>query len=193
MKPFWSAAAAAAAFVCFSATAQPAAPSAASSKYFANLSLVDQDGNATDLYSLMKNRTIVINTFFATCTGSCPVMTATLNAIQNRFADRLGKDLVLVSITVDPKNDTPAKLKSYANGAKAVAGRYFLTGSKEQVDAALKRIGQYVESPDRHMNVMIVGNEKTGLWKKAFALAKPEEIVEIVRSVLDDDGTTPAQ
>jgi hypothetical protein len=40
---------------------------------------------------------------------------------------------------------------------------------------------------------MIVGNEKTGLWKKAFGLAKPEEIVEIVRSVLDDDGTTPAK
>jgi len=100
---------------------------------------------------------------------------------------------VLVSITVDPKNDTSAKLKSYASGAKAVAGRYFLTGSKEQVDAALKRIGQYAESPEQHTNVMIVGNEKTGLWKKAFGLAKPEEIVEIVRSVLDDDGTTPAR
>ncbi len=164
-----------------------------SAKYFANLALVDQDGNATDLYALMKGRTIVINSFFASCTGSCPVMTGTFNAIQERFADRLGKDLVLVSITVDPKNDTSAKLKSYASGAKAVAGRYFLTGSKGQVDAALKRIGQYAESPEQHKNVMIVGNEKTGLWKKAFGLAKPEEIVEIVRSVLDDDGTTPVK
>jgi cytochrome oxidase Cu insertion factor (SCO1/SenC/PrrC family) len=164
-----------------------------SAKYFANLSLVDQDGQATDLYSLMKGRTIVINSFFASCTGSCPVMTGTLNTVQERFADRVGKDLVLVSITVDPQNDTSAKLKTYATGAKASKGRYFLTGSKEQVDAALKRIGQWVESPEQHTNVMIVGNEKTGLWKKAFGLAKPDEIVAIVRSVLDDDGSTPAK
>jgi protein SCO1/2 len=135
----------------------------------------------------------VLHSFFATCTGSCPVMTGTLNAIQTRFAERLGKDLVLVSLTVDPKHDTPEKLKAYASAAKATPGRYFLTGSQEQVDAALKRIGQYVESPDQHGNVMIVGNERTGLWKKAFGLAKPDEIVEIVRSVLDDDGTAPAR
>jgi protein SCO1 len=174
------------------ATPQVAAPSP-SANYFANLSLVDQDGHATDLYTLMKGRTIVLNSFFASCTGSCPIMTGTFNAIQERFADRLGKDLVLVSITVDPKNDTAEKLKSYAGSANAVAGRYFLTGSAEQVDAALKRIGQSVTAPEQHMNVIVVGNEKTGLWKKAFGLAKPQEVVEIVRSVLDDDGTAPAK
>ena|SRR5690349_3103131 len=164
-----------------------------SAKYFANLSLVDQNGNAVDLYSLMKGRTIVLHSFFATCTGSCPIMTRTLSAIEERFADRLGKDLVLVSLTVDPKNDTPAKLKAYATATKAGTGRFFLTGTQEQVDAALKRIGQFVTSPEQHANVIIVGNEKTGLWKKAFGLAKPEEIVEIVRSVVEDDGTTPVQ
>lgn len=164
-----------------------------SQNYFANLDLVDQNGAKTDLYSLMKGRTIVLNSFFATCTATCPVMTGTFNTLQERFADRLGKDLVLVSITVDPKNDTPEKLKSYANGAKAIAGRYFLTGSKEQVDAALKRIGQASPAPEQHTNVIVVGNERTGLWKKAFGLAKPEEIVEIVRSVLDDDGTMPVK
>ena len=158
----------------------------ASSKYFADLPLVDQDGHATDLYSLMKGRTIVMHSFFANCTGSCPVMTRTITAIQERFADRLGKDLVLVSLTVDPKNDTPAKLKSYANGANATPGRYFLTGTKEQVDAALKRIGQYAETPEQHTNVIVVGNDRTGLWKKAFGLAKPEEVVEVVRGVLED-------
>jgi protein SCO1/2 len=177
----------------FCAMSLGAADAPPSARYFANLSLVDQDGNATDLYSLMKGRTIVIHSFFATCTGSCPVMMRTISAIQERFADRLGKDLVLVSLTVDPKNDTPAKLKAYAAASKAGAGRYFLTGSQEQVDAALKRIGQFVTSPEQHANVMIVGNEKTGLWKKAFGLSKPEEIVEIVRSVVDDDGTSPAQ
>jgi protein SCO1/2 len=164
-----------------------------SANYFANLALVDQNGKDTDLYSLMKGRTIVLNSFFASCSATCPVMTGTFNALQERFAARLGKDIVLVSITVDPANDTPAKLEAYARNVKAVPGRYFLTGSKEQVDAALQRIGQFAASPEQHTNVIVVGNEKTGLWKKAFGLAKQEEIVEIVRSVADDDGTAPVK
>jgi protein SCO1/2 len=174
------------------ALALPLAPTLSgadsSAKYFAGLNLVDQDGNAVDLYSLMKGRSIVMHSFFATCTGACPVMTHTVAALQEKFSDHLGKDLVFISITVDPVNDTPAKLKAYAAGMKAKPGWYFLTGTKEQVDTALKRIGQYAEGRDNHMNVMIVGNEKTGLWKKAFGLAKVDDIAAIVDSVVNDTG-----
>lgn len=166
------------------------AAQAPSAKYFANVPLVDQEGRTTDLYSVMKGRTIVVHSFFATCTGVCPVMTGTISAIQQRFAGRMGKDLVLVSLTVDPETDTPERLKSYAAAASAGPGRYFLTGSREQIEVALKRIGQHVPSREQHSNVIIIGNEKTGLWKKAFGLAPSEEIIEIVRTVLDDDGTS---
>lgn len=169
-------------------SAVPAIASEGAAKYFANVALVDQDGKPTDLYSLMRDRTIVMNTFFATCTGSCPVMARSLAAVQDRYADRLGKDLVIVSITVDPANDTPAKLKAYAKSVSAKRGWYFLTGTKEQVEVALKRIGQYADTRDAHMNVIVAGNDRTGLWKKAFGLAKPQEIVDIVGSVLDDRG-----
>jgi protein SCO1/2 len=170
------------------APALPLAAADASAKYFAGLNLVDQDGNAVDLYSLMKGRSIVMHSFFATCTASCPVMIHTVAALQERFGDRLGKDLVLISITVDPATDTPAKLKAYAAGMKAKPGWYFLTGTKEQVETALKRIGQYAEGRDNHMNVMVVGNDKTGLWKKAFGLAKVDDIAAIVDSVVNDTG-----
>jgi len=109
-----------------------------------------------------------------------------LLAVQQTFAGRMGKDLVLVSITVDPINDTPAKLKAYANRVGAKNGWYFLTGSKEQVDAALRKIGQYAATPAEHMNVFAAGNDKTGLWKKLSGLAKSDEIVAGVGSVLND-------
>ena len=162
-------------------------------KYFSGVKLVDQDGSSVDLYALMQGRTIVMNSFFATCTASCPVMAKTLQAVQARYADHLGKDLVLVSITVDPAKDTPAKLKDYALRMKARPGWYFLTGSKAQIETALKRIGQQADAPDQHTNVMIIGNMKTGLWKKAFGLAQAENILEIVDSVLNDDGTAPVK
>jgi len=168
-------------------------PASASAKYFAGLHLVDQDGQAVDLYSLFHGRSVVLHTFFATCTASCPILTRTVAAMQERYADRLGKDLVLISITVDPSNDTPAKLKAYARGVNAGAGWYFLTGTQEQVDAALKKIGQYTATRDDHTNVLIIGNDKTGLWKKAFGLARRDEIMAIVDTVLNDDGAQPAK
>ncbi len=76
--------------------------------YLANLSLVDQNGKRVDLYDdLIKNHTVVINSFFASCTGSCPVMARTFLHLQNKLGDRVGKDVTLVSITVDPEIDTP--------------------------------------------------------------------------------------
>jgi len=54
-------------------------------------------------------------------------------------------------------------------------GWQFLTGEKQNVDLVLKKLGQYVESRDAHSNLIIVGNEPTGLWKKAFGLAAPKK------------------
>jgi len=141
------------------------------------------------LYSdVMKDKVVVINSFFASCNASCPAMSKSLAALQSRFADRLGRDLVLVSITVDPEHDTPAKLRAYAQRWQARRGWYFLTGSKANVDAALKKLGQYVEEPSAHMNIIVIGNERTGLWKKAFGLAPSDELAKVVESVLNDRG-----
>lgn len=167
-----------------SVAAQAQEPSA-SAKYFGGVTLTDQDGKRVALYELMKGRTVVMHTFFATCTGSCPVMARSLTELQTRFADRLGRDLWFVSITVDPENDTPAKLKEYAARNQAKTGWSFLTGSRAEVDAALKKIGQHVAVRDEHMNVMVIGNDATGLWKKAMALAPARELGDVVQSVVD--------
>jgi len=165
---------------------QDAQPSPAQ-KYFTDVVLVNQDGREMRLYSdLLKGRIVIINAFFTTCQGSCPVMARTFALIQDRLGDRLGRDVFLISVTVDPATDTPAKLKEYAERFKAKPGWHLLTGKKENVDAALYKLGQYVENKDSHLSIMIVGNEPTGLWKKAFGLAKPEEIIKVIESVLND-------
>jgi protein SCO1/2 len=158
-------------------------------KYFGDIKLVNQDGKEMSLYSdLMQGKTVVINAMFTTCTGACPVMSGTMAKIQDHLGDRVGKDVRLVSISVDPVNDTPAKLKDYAARFHAKPGWYFLTGSKENVEAALRKLGQWVDDPSNHQTLYLIGNDRTGLWKKAFALAKPEEVLPIVDSVVDDKG-----
>lgn len=159
-------------------------PSVAAESYFRGLSLVDQEGRTIDLYEdLMKDHVVVLNSFFTVCQGSCPLMAATFGYLQKRFD---AQSLRLISISADPTRDTPAALKAYAEKVGAKDHWRFLTGTKAQVDRVLARLGQHAERPDAHSNLMIVGNVRTGLWKKALGLAKRDEIAAIVESVLDD-------
>lgn len=156
--------------------------------YLAKLTLVDHNGRPVDLYDdLIKGHTIVLNSFFASCTGSCPVMAKTFLHLQNKLGNRVGNDVILVSITVDPENDTPAKLKEYAQRVGAKKGWYFLTGTRAQVDLALSKLGQYTEAREAHKNIIIAGNDRTGLWKKALAIAPSEEVWKVVESVVEDN------
>lgn len=170
----------------FAVTAMAEQPKAAGT-YFANLKLTDQNGRRVDLYNdLMKDKVVIINSFFTSCTGSCPVMSRSFLHVQEQLGDRIGKDVFLISITVDPETDTPAALKKYATEYKARPGWYFLTGAPAEVEAALKKIGQYVDDRETHQSIILVGNDRTGLWKKLFGLAKPAEIYDGVTSVVDD-------
>ncbi len=168
----------------------PEQPTAAR-KYFSDVELVNQDGQTVRFYSdLLKGKTVVVNAFFTTCTGVCPPMNRNLEKVQEALGERIGKDIFLISITVDPVTDTPARLKEYARKFNARAGWTFLTGKKENVDWALYKLGQYVESRDDHKTIIIIGNETTGLWKKAFGLAKADELIKLVEETANDKGAT---
>ncbi len=176
------------AFSLVSAQGQEPEPPAAQ-KYFSDIQLVNQDGVKMRFYTdLLQGKTVIINSFFATCQGSCLPLMRNLQQVQTSLGDRLGKDARIISISVDPAVDTPGALKAYAKKVQAKDGWYFLTGDKASVEFALKKLGQFVEAKESHLNIFIIGNERTGLWKKAFGLAKSEEIVKVVDSVINDQA-----
>ena len=156
-------------------------------KYFSDVELVNQDGQKMRFYSdVLKDKVVVINTFFSTCISVCPPMNRNLEKVQEALGDRLGKDAFIVSLSVDPEVDTPPRLKDYSRRFHARPGWIFLTGKKENVDWALYKLGQYVQSRDDHSTIIIIGNEPKGLWKKAMGLAKPVELIKIVEDVIND-------
>jgi protein SCO1/2 len=164
--------------------ATPHAPSTAE-KYFSDVELINQDGQKLRFYSdVLKDKVVIVNTFFTTCTSVCPPMNRNLEKIQEALGERLGKEAFIVSISVDPETDTPLRLKEYARRFHARPGWIFLTGKKENVDWALYKIGQYVEKKDDHSTIVIIGNEPKGLWKKAVGMAKPDELMKIVEDVI---------
>jgi len=161
-------------------------------KYFTDTVLINQNGEKMRLYNdLLKGKTVIINSFFATCPGSCLPMNRNLEKVQEALGDRLGKDAHIISISVDPTIDTPTLLMAYAKKLNARPGWYFMSGDKASVDFALKKLGQFVEAKQDHTNIFIIGNERTGLWKKAFGLAKSEELIKVVDSVINDQTPAP--
>ena len=163
----------------------------AAEQYFTDLELLDQDGKKVRLYTdLLKGKTVVVNTFFATCPTVCPPLTANLKKVQDHFGDRVGKDLFFVSITVDPETDTPEKLRAFAQKFQTKSGWSFVTGKKENVDRALYKFGQYVKEKNDHGTVLLIGNVPTELWKKAYGLAPRTDLIKIITEVLDDRSVT---
>ncbi len=157
--------------------------------YFPDTALTDQNGVKHRFYSdLVKGKIIVVNTFFTSCTSVCPRTMDTLAQVQARLGERMGKQVHILSISVDPITDTPNRLADYASKIKARPGWFLLTGTSFEVNEVLKKLGQFAETPEGHSNIFIIGNEPTGLWKKALGLAPAETVIPIVESVVEDHG-----
>jgi protein SCO1/2 len=165
----------------------PLAGESPAHNYFTDTLLVNQNGEKMRFYTdLLQGKVVIINSFFATCQGSCLPMNRNLEKVQEALGDRLGKDVNIISLSVDPTVDSPPALKAYAKKLNARRGWYFLTGDKRNVDFVLQKLGEFVENKQDHLNIFIIGNERTGLWKKAFGLAPSAELVKVVDSVLSD-------
>jgi protein SCO1/2 len=105
--------------------------------------LVDQNGSPVSLSSL-RGRVVALNFIYSRCPlpDYCPRMVDHFKQVSERFASRLGSDLVLLTISFDPKYDTPDVLRSYAKefGAER-RGWHFLTGSREATDRVCASFG----------------------------------------------------
>jgi cytochrome oxidase Cu insertion factor (SCO1/SenC/PrrC family) len=157
----------------------------ASSSYFPNLVLLTQDNKPVHFYSdLLKGKVVLINFLFTTCKGVCSPMTANLARVQKYLGESMGRDVVMISLSVDPQTDTPAVLRKYADQFHAQPGWYFLTGEKKNVDWVLYKLGGYTADKEQHSAVLIIGNEATGEWMKVHAMSNPTEITSAVRKLL---------
>ncbi len=105
-----------------------------------DFTLVDQDGRSTTLGGF-RGKVVLMNFIYTNCTDICPLVTAKLVQVQRDLKARgwFGTRVVMLSMSFDPKRDTPTVLKQYAGRFKVdLAGWYFLTGTSDAVDRVLK-------------------------------------------------------
>lgn len=91
-----------------------------------------------------RGKVVAVTFIFASCTDTCPLLTDKMAQVQDSLGDQFGRDIVFVSITVDPQRDTPEVLKQYAESFGAnPRGWYFLTGAADAIDSVLQSYGVY--------------------------------------------------
>ena len=132
-----------------------------------DVELVDQDGKPVRLRELLSgDKAVVADFVFTTCTTVCPVLSGILSKMQDRIGDHQGKDVLLVSVTLDPARDTPARLKAYAKRWKARPGWVWLTGPKDTVEKVLRGMGAYTPNFTDHPPMVLVGDARNGTWTR---------------------------
>lgn len=140
--------------------------------------LTDQHGRTARLKSdFVGDRLVLVNFVYTTCTTVCPVQSALFADLQQRLGDRLGRDVALLSVTVDPVRDTPLRLKEFAAQYQAGPGWSFLGGSKQAVDEALTAFDVYTPNFVDHPAVVLVGDPRTGEWTRYFGFPSSDQIM----------------
>lgn len=135
--------------------------------YFTDLKLRTHEGKVVRFYTdILKDRVVLIHFFYTNCKTVATLQTKVLSDLQPLLGDRLGKDIFLVSISVDPARDTLEHTRAYARAFAPRPGWTFLTGSKVNLDWVNYKLGNYKENPEEHETFFLLGNLRTGHWIK---------------------------
>ena len=167
------------------------------SSYFPNVPLLTQDGKTVHFYDdLLKGKAVAINLIYTSCQNECPLETARLVQVQKLLGDHVGKDIYFYSISIDPKQDTPAVMKEYAKKFGAGAGWLFLTGKEEDVKLIGKKLG-LSKSNDRaltdgHTPILMIGHEPTGQWMQNSAVDNPRFLAAQITMFMGWKNTQPS-
>jgi len=147
----------------------------------------DQNNRPLHFYSdLVKGKTVAVNLIFTTCTTICPPMTANFAKVQKIMQSEGRNNFELISVSVDPENDTPEKLKSYAEMFHAKPGWTFITGTRAELEPIWKAFGVFGGGAKQdHAPTVVIGNEAQHSWTYASGLASPAKLAGVIASALE--------
>ncbi len=161
-------------------------------EYFPNVPLTTHEGQKVNFFDdLVEDKVVVINFIYTTCPDACPLETARLMEVQSILGDRVGRDIFMYSITIDPDHDTPEVLARYAKMYQIGPGWKFLTGDEDDIILIRKKLGLYIdgireENENNHNLSLMIGNQKTGVWLKRSPFENPYVLASHIGQWLTD-------
>lgn len=174
------------------ATAVPSVPLALSATkgedyYLPDVPIMTHEGRQVRFYTdLVRGKIVLINFMYSSCAGICPGMTSNLKDVYRALNGRVGRDIFMYSITLQPSKDTVERLRSYVRARGIGNGWFFLTGNAADLEQIRKRLGFYDPDPEvdsdgaQHTGMLRIGNDALQRWMMCPALAEPSAILRSV-------------
>lgn len=147
------------------------------------IKLVRDDGKTVSLPDeLNDGRAVVINFIYTSCTQICPVTSRTFMQLQKKLGnDR--KKVHLVSISIDPEQDTPVVLREYAKRFEAGSGWRYYTGTTEASIATQRAFDVYRGDKMNHAPVTLLRATPSKPWTRIEGFASADELLNKYREI----------
>jgi len=148
-----------------------------------DVTLVNQDGKRIKFKNLINSdKPVVVDFIYGTCTTICPVLSAGYVNLQRKLGQNSG-NVHLVSISIDPENDTPKVMKEYLKRYRAQPGWDFFTGSRADIDKVMHAFDAYIPNKMYHYPLTLIRNPKDGKWVRIFGLTSTSEFMNEYKKV----------
>lgn len=151
--------------------------------YFPNTIVHTHDGEKLRFYDdVVHGKVVIFNMMYTVCTGICPGNTANMLQVQEALGKRLGKDVFMYSMTLQPEFDRPKDLKDYAKRYGIKPGWSLLTGQPTEMEIIRRKLGFFNDDPKidadlkNHTGMLRIGNEKLDRWFMMPVLSSPKQI-----------------
>lgn len=152
--------------------------------YLPNTSVTTQDGKTLRFYDdAIKGKIVVISFIYTTCRDICPVTTARLAQVKDKLGALVGQSIFFVSISIDPANDTPDKLKAYTEAFQTGPDWLFLTGSVQDIAVLRHKLGERSRKVAEHRSDIMLVNDATGEWARDSAFSDINTLVMTIRAM----------
>ncbi|MBN3753573.1 redoxin domain-containing protein [Paraburkholderia sp. Tr-20389] len=153
------------------------------------VTLVRDDGKSVSLADeLNDGRPVVLTFIYTSCTTICPMVTQTFEQLQEQLGSERDK-VHIVSISIDPEQDTPARLKSYAERFGAGPEWQYYTGTVDASVAAQRAFNVYRGDKMNHTAVAFLRAAPGKPWLRLDGLATPDELLSAYHEVVASNGS----
>jgi protein SCO1 len=140
--------------------------------------LVNQNGAKVRLRELLQSgKPVIVDFIFGTCTTICPVLSASFANLQQKLGNESQK-VHLVSISIDPENDTPKVMKEYLKRYRAKPGWDFLTGSRSDIDKVMHAFNAYIPNKMSHFPLTLMHTVGDEQWVRIYGLMSSSEFMK---------------
>jgi protein SCO1/2 len=149
-----------------------------------HVTLVRDDGKTVSFPDeLDDGRPVVLDFIYTTCTTICPVLSGTFARLQERLGDE-ARRVHMVSISIDPEQDTPARLAEYAKRFHAGPQWRHYTGTVQASVAIQRAFDAYRGDKMDHLPVTFLRAAHGSRWVRVDGFATVDELARELHALV---------